>query len=495
MTNGLNRVAVLEAALRQVCERLEAEPNSIDALFGKAQLLALLGQDEEAKAAFLSVLRLEPTHLGALTDLGGLSLATGYRSAALTLYCQAAECHPQSPTALVNLANLQSEEGNLSEARQNYEAALKLDPDLAFAHQGLAAALTKLGEHEIAEGHRRKGYARHSIVTRPFRGDTDPVSVLLIVSVLGGNIPAELLLDEHVFAVSALYAEYHDPALPLPPHDVVFNAVGDADLCTRALIEIPRILARTKAPAINPPERILPTGRSANAQRMAEIEGVIVPRTILFPRAVLARPDAVERLHEQGFDFPLLLRSPGFHTGQNFVRVENPDEFTAAVSRLPGDHLFVIQHLDARGPGGLARKYRVMIIDGVFYPLHLALSQSWKVHYFSSDMEVQPTYRLEEEAFLCDMPKILGASVMQSLARLRDVLQLDYGGIDFGLSADGKILLFEANATMVIAPPPCEAIWDYRRKAVTQALDAARKMVSARAGRRPPANDAVCRRA
>ncbi|MDE1986122.1 MAG: tetratricopeptide repeat protein [Alphaproteobacteria bacterium] len=483
MTQGSNRGAALEAALQQVCARLEADPGCIDALFGKAQLLALLGQDEAAKKAFLAVLKLEPSHLGALTDLGGLSLATGYRSAALTLYRQAADCHPQSATSHVNLANLLSDESDPSEARKHYEAALKLDPSLAFAHQGLAAVLAKLGDHAAAEEHRRKGFTGHSIVKRPFRGDGEPISVLLIVSALGGNIPTELLLDGRIFAVSALYAEYHDPAVGLPTHDVVFNAVGDADLCARALVELPRILARTQAPVINPPKHILPTGRSTNAERLANIAGVVVPRTILLSRSELLRSDAVERLGTQGFMFPLLLRAPGFHTGQYFVRVENPGEFPAAVSQVPGDQLFVIQYLDARGADGLARKYRVMIIDGALYPLHLALSQSWKVHYFTSDMEVQAARRQEEAAFLSDMARALGPDVLQSLARLRDILQLDYGGIDFGLSRDGKVLLFEANATMVIAPPSPEAIWDYRRRAVAQALDAARRLVFTRAGK------------
>ena len=54
MTDGANRVATLEAALQQFCARLKAKPDAIDALFGKAQLLALLGRDEEAKEAFLS---------------------------------------------------------------------------------------------------------------------------------------------------------------------------------------------------------------------------------------------------------------------------------------------------------------------------------------------------------------------------------------------------------------------------------------------------------
>ena len=40
-------------------------------------------------------------------------------------------------------------------------------------------------------------------------------------------------------------------------------------------------------------------------------------------------------------------------------------------------------------------------------------------------------------------------------------LGLDYAGIDFGLRATGEILLFEANATMVVNPPDPGERWAY----------------------------------
>ena len=75
------------------------------------------------------------------------------------------------------------------------------------------------------------------------------------------------------------------------------------------------------------------------------------------------------------FTFPLLLRSPGYHTGRNFILVETAAELSTAAAGLPGDDLLVIEYLDARGRDGNARKYRVMMIGGRIYPLHLAISQ------------------------------------------------------------------------------------------------------------------------
>jgi len=184
----------------------------------------------------------------------------------------------------------------------------------------------------------------------------------------------------------------------------------------------------------------------------------------------------------RAFDRPFLLRSPGFHTGQNFVRVGEADDIAASTQALPGDELLLIQYLDARDAAGRSRKYRVMMIDGRLYPLHLAVSEDWKVHYFTADMAERPDHRAEEAAFLQDMESILGARAVAGLQAIADRLALDYAGIDFGLSPDGEVLVFEANATMVINPPDPDPRWDYRRGPVEAILRATRSMIRARAG-------------
>jgi hypothetical protein len=113
-------------------------------------------------------------------------------------------------------------------------------------------------------------------------------------------------------------------------------------------------------------------------------------------------------LRNTALPFPLLLRSPGYHTGRNFILVERAAELAAAAASLPGSDLLVIEYLDARGKDGNARKYRVMMIGGRIYPLHLAISENWKVHYFTSGMADKPDHRQEEARFLGDMPAALG---------------------------------------------------------------------------------------
>ena len=157
--------------------------------------------------------------------------------------------------------------------------------------------------------------------------------------------------------------------------------------------------------------------------------------------------------------------------------VEKADQLSAAAADLPGDDLLVIEYLDARGSDGNARKYRVMMIAGKIYPLHLAISGNWKVHYFTSDMADKPDHRAEEAIFLGDMRKALGDKAMTALHGISEALGLDYAGVDFGVAPNGNLLLFEANATMVIAPLDPDERWAYRRPAIGRVLDAVRDMI------------------
>jgi hypothetical protein len=434
----------------------------------RARAQVATAQDEEAKQSYLDILRHDPTHFFALNELGTLAYSGGFRSAARTAYLQAVQHHPGNKTVRVNLANLLREETDLAGARLHYAAALEIDPEFPEAHQGMAAVLNELGL-EGADHHWRKGYSGHAVVSRPYRGTGKGVPLLILVSTRGGNIPTNMWIDDRQFAVTAIYTEYHDPSAVLPPHTLVLNAIGDADLCDVALARAAQIAARSTAPVINAPARVRLTGRAENAQRLAAISGVIAPMTrAMSPAALTSAGD---------LSFPLLLRRPGFHTGQHFARIENRDALAPAIAALGGNELLVIQYLDARGPDGMARKYRVMFVDGIAYPLHLAISADWKVHYFTADMSRNPAHRDEERRFLEDMPAVLGPRAMAALAQINMTLGLDYAGIDFALASDGTLLLFEANATMSVFPPSADPMWDYRREAINRVLRSATQML------------------
>ncbi|HEX4052044.1 MAG TPA: hypothetical protein VHY19_14310 [Steroidobacteraceae bacterium] len=438
----------------------------------RARGLAAKGEDAAARQAYLQALHRDPTDFCALNELANLALSGGFCCAARTAYLQAVRHHPANKIAHVNLANLLRLEHDLEAARRHYQAALAIDPEMHEAHQGLGCILEELGAPG-ADWHRDKGYAGHALVTLPYRGTGAGAAVLLLVSARGGNIFTRHWLSERRFRVTAMYAEYVLPGSRLPPHALIVNAIGDADRCGPGLQRARQLTAGSGTPVINAPERVLMTRRIDTAQRFGDIDGVIVPAMrCLTPQALRSAAE---------LRFPLLLRRPGFHNGEYFARVEHREGFEQAIESLGGDALLLIDHLDARGADGMARKYRVMCIDGIVYPLHLAISTHWKVHYSTSAMRDSAAFRAEERRFLEDMPGVLGSRAMLALARICAQLGLDYAGIDFALAADGSVMLFEANATMIVLSPEPEPIWDYRRASIDAVLTAATDMVLRRA--------------
>ncbi|HTB89539.1 MAG TPA: hypothetical protein VK743_16365 [Steroidobacteraceae bacterium] len=439
----------------------------------RARRLTSIGEDEAARLAYMEVVRNDPTNFYALNELGNLALAGGFRSAARTAYAEAIKHHPANPIARVNLANVLRGDGDSAAAKLHYEAALAIDAHMHEAHEGMAWVLKDI-DPDAAERHLRMGFLGRALVTRPYRGAQIGIPLLLLVCARGGNIPTDLWINDRRFTIHALYPEFYDPSVPLPHHVLVVNAIGDADLCAQALSRCMDVLSQSRAPVINRPLRVQATGRAEIARRLGAIPGVMAPKIdTMHPTAIL---------EARNLQFPLLLRRPGFHTGEHFVYVANCDELPKAIDSLSSaDELLLISYLDARGTDGMSRKYRVMFVDGVLYPLHLAISPDWKVHYFSSAMAQNPLFREEERRFLEDMPAALGATAIAALRQICAALDLEYAGIDFAVASDGSILLFEANATMVVFPPSQDPMWDYRRRAIDNVLEAAGNMLLKRA--------------
>ena len=448
----------------------------------RATLLAAMGRNLEARADHLKVLELDPTHLENLFGLGKLLSTMGRRRGAQMVYEEAVKHHPEDIVCRVNLGSVLLERDEPAAAREQYEAALRIDPEFPQAHGGMYYALKKLGEPEAAKLHQRKSFGKKSIFRNPYRGESPPIPVLLLVASLGGGTPIEKLIDDRVFETWVIAADFYDRKDALPAHRLVINGIGDADLAGEALDAAEALLQSTTAPVLNAPAAVRATGRCENAIRLGKLPGLIAPATLLFPHSLLAGPDGPAALAARGLAFPLLLRAPGFHMGEHFVMVESAAELAAAVDEMPGAgmpdaQVLAIEYLDARGPDGCARKYRAMMVGGELYPLHLAISNDWKIHYFSADMAERADHRAEEEKFLADMPGVLGGQAMEALTRLQQVVGLDYGGIDFGLNAAGEILLFEANATMVVEPPDEDPRWNYRRAAVGRIHAAVRDLL------------------
>lgn len=458
-----------------------ARADDSETLFAKAVELEARGRDEEAQATYIEVVRRNGAHFGALINLGNLLNRRGYRSAARLTYAEAAKVQPQNPVVDVNLGNTFLDTNEFETAREHFERALGKDAGLPEAHQGMSYAYARLGDEASASRHRDLGFAPRAVTVFPYRGDGAPIRVLLFASALGGNVGTTEFLDDRTFAVTRVFAEYAEQ-VSLDSFDLVFNAVGDADRCGAALQAAAALFERAAIPVINAPQAVSQTTRASAYASLRVLTGLRIARCVTVNRAALAG-SAFGVLRREGFEPPVLLRVPGFHAGMFFERAENDEDVAAISSRFPGKEVSLIEPIDVRSKDGNYRKYRVIFVDGELYPLHLAISGHWKVHYFTSDTAAVAAHREEEASFLSDMQCVLGEPAIFVLRALAKRLNLDYAGVDFALDARGNVVVFEANATMIVPPRETNPDLAYRVPHAQRTLTAVREMLLRRAGR------------
>jgi len=179
----------------------------------------------------------------------------------------------------------------------------------------------------------------------------------------------------------------------------------------------------------------------------------------------------------EGFAMPLLIRCAGMHGGEDFEKIDDVGAIDSFVSHHPDADIYVIEYVDYRSADGYFRKYRMLCVDGEILPYHLAIHDHWMVHHFRTDMANQEWMRKEEEAFLKHPYRIFTKAHMNALQEMASIIGLDYFGIDCSLDREGNIVVFEANASMVIHDES-DAMFAYKNPYVRKIKEAFDTMLS-----------------
>jgi hypothetical protein len=122
-------------------------------------------------------------------------------------------------------------------------------------------------------------------------------------------------------------------------------------------------------------------------------------------------------------------------------------------------------------------------VDRVVYPFHLAIGEDWLLHYWRAEMARSPWKLAEEERFLDDWKGVFGAQAAAAAEEIAKRLDLDYGGMDCALTADGDLLLFEANACVLLHLDEPAAMFPYKHRHVPPIRKAFSRLLLSRAGR------------
>lgn len=111
---------------------------------------------EHIEGLYKKVLALDPSHLGALLQLGNLYHREGSLRRAAGCYLRATLSDSESAEAHYNLANTLDELGQWAGAVKRYEEALDCDPRMAQAHFNLALLYEKQSQRGPARRHWRR---------------------------------------------------------------------------------------------------------------------------------------------------------------------------------------------------------------------------------------------------------------------------------------------------------------------------------------------------
>src|SRR6185437_1156226 len=173
------------------------------------------------------------------------------------------------------------------------------------------------------------------------------------------------------------------------------------------------------------------------------------------------------------------------HGGAGLRRLDSGQEAEEAGRGEKGE-MYLSRYCDYRGADGYFRKYRAVFVDREPLPYHLAIGENWVLHYVTADMRAHAWKTEEEHRFLEDPQAALGAAAWAAVREIGKRLDLDYCGVDFSLLPDGRVLVFEANATMLVhAESGEDEVLRFKNPYVQRIFDAfegmlARRMVQGR---------------
>ena len=270
----------------------------------------------------------------------------------------------------------------------------------------------------------------------------------------GGHFSIRDLVDKTHYNVLILntFDNNIDDLQDIPHFDLLLNTIACPDRKRASLLAVARFVDRyPNLPLINDPRQVLATTRERNALRLNMISGVKFPKTEKLGWDGVSLDKVVREISGMGFTFPIIVRRVGSQTGSSVALVSDEIELRAHFQKSPvGCGYYIIQFQDCRHRHSVFNKIRVFFIDGQWYPVANLFHDSWNVH--SGDryqlMDKTPWTQHEEMAFLNAPVRYLGDENVEKLEKIRDIVGLDFFGLDFTILPDGALFIFELNAAM-----------------------------------------------
>ncbi len=294
---------------------------------------------------------------------------------------------------------------------------------------------------------------------------------------LAQNNVLEFLIEESDITLDMLYVA---PDLPLPAtlpdHDLAMVAICETDRNRPLLKHIEALANSWPRPLLCAPGRIARLSRDGACRLLQSAPGIVVPPTRRVDRQAVAALG-------QDAAFPLIARPVDSQKGLGLMKLDDPDAVEEYLKSRPENAFYIAPYVDYRGPDGQFRKYRIVLIDQRPYVCHMAISDSWVVHYMSAGMLESAAKRAEEARFFETFDDEFARRHRHALASIAQRLELEYVGIDCGETPDGELLIFEVDSGMTVHAMDSIDIFPYKQPQMRKVFRAFRQMLMDRAVR------------
>jgi tetratricopeptide (TPR) repeat protein len=406
---------------------------------------------DEAITLYLQALTLNPGHWPSRTNLVQALMATQQHLLAKLLLEELVEERPHDASMHHQFGKLYFEVNELESALQCFARAIALNPLDSDSIYWTGSIQQKMGEIDAAEAAYAQAAKIHPLIRRPATKFPAEFRIVALFAPFAGNMPTDYLFKDTAYDTDTLAVfasrEYDVEALEQDVQ-VVVNLISDADQADDLLPLAADVADRFGKPTVNDPRKIQRTTRDAVAAAHQGIPGCLVPKVLRQKAGTdLATATLQAALAPSS---TVLVRPAGTHGGDDFEKVEGSEALAAALAQRADTDRYFIEYIDYRSVDGYFRKYRFIFVNGEILPYHLAIADRWKVHRDSTDMADHPWMQREEEAFLNNPASVFAPSHYQVLREIRERIGLDYFGVDCGLDRSGNLVMFEANASMLV---------------------------------------------
>jgi glutathione synthase/RimK-type ligase-like ATP-grasp enzyme/tetratricopeptide (TPR) repeat protein len=276
-----------------------------------------------------------------------------------------------------------------------------------------------------------------------------------------GNSPASLAWrhnNRYRFWSVFPEAPEADQALERLPRPQVLlnNWVNGERLSTPGTLDsIAGFVDRLNLPVLNHPRAAAAATRQRNAERLAGIPGLVVPRVARFRNEPAQRQHVVRSIAES-FGFPVIIRNTYMQAGKEAEKIVSAEALADYLSTTTQKELYAIEFIDNPVGGRFYRKIRAAIIGGEVVIAHVHFGERWNVHrerdaVKAAELAVPAADEAFAHAILFKPHETLGRSSLAALNEIAARIPLDFYGIDFDIMADGRLVFFEANAAMNVS--------------------------------------------